>query len=72
VNAGVYTGMVTLVLQANNTWVGNGSGQSIGTNSSWFTFGYSPNLSAALDRVRITTINGTDAFDAGSINILYE
>jgi hypothetical protein len=25
-----------------------------------------------LDRVRITTVNGTDAFDAGSINILYE
>jgi hypothetical protein len=29
-------------------------------------------LSATLDRVRITTVNGTDAFDAGSINILYE
>lgn len=29
-------------------------------------------LSGALDRVRITTINGTDVFDAGSINILYE
>lgn len=29
-------------------------------------------LSAELDRVRITTVNGTDAFDAGSINIQYE
>jgi len=29
-------------------------------------------LSGALDRVRITTTNGTDTFDAGSINILYE
>lgn len=29
-------------------------------------------LSATLDRVRVTTANGTDAFDAGSINILYE
>jgi hypothetical protein len=29
-------------------------------------------LSGTLDRVRITTINGTDTFDAGSINILYE
>jgi hypothetical protein len=29
-------------------------------------------LSGALDRVRITTVNGTDTFDAGSINILYE
>ena len=29
-------------------------------------------LSGALDRVRVTTVNGTDTFDAGSINILYE
>lgn len=30
-------------------------------------------LSAApLDRVRITTANGTDTFDAGTVNILYE
>jgi hypothetical protein len=28
--------------------------------------------SGTLDRVRITTVNGTDAFDGGSINILYE
>jgi len=29
-------------------------------------------LSGTLDCVRITTVNGTDTFDAGSINILYE
>ncbi len=29
-------------------------------------------LSGILDRIRITTVNGTDTFDAGSINILYE
>ncbi len=29
-------------------------------------------LSGTLDRVRITTVNGTDVFDAGTINILYE
>jgi hypothetical protein len=32
----------------------------------------SKTLSATLDRLRITTVNGTDTFDAGSINILYE
>lgn len=32
----------------------------------------SKTLSGTLDRVRITTTNGTDTFDAGSINILYE
>jgi hypothetical protein len=29
-------------------------------------------LSAALTGIRITTVNGTDTFDAGNINILYE
>ena len=29
-------------------------------------------LSGTLDRVRVTTVSGTDTFDAGSINILYE
>lgn len=29
-------------------------------------------ISGALDRIRITTVNGTDTFDAGTINILYE
>ena len=29
-------------------------------------------LSGTLDRVRITTVTGTNTFDAGSINILYE
>lgn len=34
--------------------------------------GIAPTLSGALDRIRLTTVNGTDAFNAGSINILYE
>lgn len=34
--------------------------------------GGSKTLSGTLDRIRITTVNGTDTFDAGSINILYE
>jgi hypothetical protein len=29
-------------------------------------------LTGVLDRIRITTVNGTDTFDAGSINIMYE
>jgi hypothetical protein len=29
-------------------------------------------LSATLDRVRLTTVNGTDTFDAGTVNIIYE
>jgi len=29
-------------------------------------------LGGTLDRVRLTTVNGTDTFDAGSVNIFYE
>jgi hypothetical protein len=29
-------------------------------------------LSGALDRIRLTTVNGTDTFDDGTVNILYE
>ena len=36
------------------------------------TGGGGKTLSGTLDRVRITTVNGTDTFDAGSINIMYE
>jgi hypothetical protein len=36
-----------------------------------FIYG-SATLSGTLDRLRLTTVNGTDTFDAGSINILYE
>ncbi len=32
----------------------------------------SKSLSAALDRITLTTANGTDAFDAGAINVIYE
>ena len=43
------------------------------TNRTVFNVGGgSVTLSGALDRVRITTVNGTDTFDAGTINIMYE
>jgi hypothetical protein len=43
------------------------------SNSTYTLLGSgSISLSGTLDRVRITTSNGTDTFDAGSINIMYE
>lgn len=33
---------------------------------------FNKTLSGSLDRLRLTTVNGTDTFDAGSVNILYE
>ena len=34
--------------------------------------GGSKTLSGNLDRVRLTTVNGTDTFDAGTINVMWE
>jgi hypothetical protein len=54
-----------------NTWVGNGNAAYNGVAAIGQIAG-SIALSGTLDRVRLTTINGTDTFDAGSVNILYE
>ena len=53
-----------------NTWVADGGLALQGLGKHIFSGGIA--LSGTLDRVRITTVNGTDTFDAGSINILYE
>ena len=54
-----------------NTWVCSGVlGRSDGGATS--VTGGTKTLSDTLTQVRITTVNGTDTFDAGTINILYE
>ena len=54
-----------------NTWVATSNmGRSDAT--SVFTAGGGIALAGTLTQVRVTTTNGTDTFDAGSINILYE
>jgi hypothetical protein len=55
-----------------NLWVSNHSHGFTNVAAASCGGGVYPTLSGALDRVRITTVNGTDTFDAGSINILYE
>jgi hypothetical protein len=66
-------GSITLTLEdaAQFTWVASGMIALSDTARTIHVAG-SKSLSAALDRVRITTVNGTDTFDAGAINILYE
>jgi hypothetical protein len=63
-------GAFVLTLITGNTWVSNAV-ISNGANSVGSQAG-SIALAGTLDRVRITTVNGTDTFDAGSINIFYE
>ena len=63
--------LITLINISGTTWISSHAGKSATTEAQWGG-GSSPALSGALDRVRVTTINGTDTFDAGSINIIYE
>jgi len=64
-------GQAVLTNITGNTWV-------MAFNGTRQTDGYgligssSIALGGTLDRVRITTVNGTDTFDAGTINILFE
>jgi hypothetical protein len=63
-------GIATILNFNGNTWVfasnvqRQTSATSVGNGSK--------TLSATLDRIRLTTVNGTDTFDAGSVNIMYE
>jgi hypothetical protein len=68
--ATLMSGSVTICLLGSNTWVE--SGNIISANNVVFVGGGYIALGGTLDRIRITTVGGTDTFDAGSINILYE
>ena len=68
----VYNGIVTIANFGSNTYVSSGNIAPVTNTGSSFVSGGSITLSGALDRVVITTVSGTDTFDAGSINILYE
>ena len=67
----IFNGSAVITNMGSNVWSMFGV---VGySNSAGVTmFGGSVSLGGVLDRVRITTVNGTDTFDAGSINILYE
>jgi hypothetical protein len=64
-------GSVTLTLINSNTWVFAGTTARTDTSGSYF-YGGVKALSGVLDRVQVMTVNGTDTFDAGTINIIYE
>jgi hypothetical protein len=65
------TGSLQLILQTSNTWILSGTLTQVSFNQVSFSSGRIA-LGGALDRIRITTVNGTDTFDNGTINIIYE
>ena len=65
-------GHAVLTNISGNIWVFSTSSGATTSNSGNVGGGSNTTLSGVLDRIRITMVNGTDTFDAGSINILYE
>jgi len=68
----VMSGATIISSLSGNTWTANGFYADSTTAIGMPVAGAVP-LAGTLDRVRITTVSpGTDTFDAGTINILYE
>lgn len=68
----VKNGIFTIALMGSNLYV---SSHVVGGDSTRDTCGWgggAVTLGGTLDRVRITTVNGTDTFDAGTVNIFWE
>ena len=68
--AEIQSGILIITSLGSNLWVCSGSFKFSTTYAGFC--GGDVTLSGTLDRVRLTTGNGTDTFDAGSVNIMYE
>ena len=66
------SGIMTIANVSSNFWVASGTLCNIGGTESVQMVAGAKELPATLDRVRIRSGNGTDTFDGGSVNIMYE
>jgi hypothetical protein len=66
----VRNGAITITNITGNTWVSTAA--NFNNTATGGGGAGSVALAGTLNLVRITTVNGTDTFDAGTINILYE
>jgi hypothetical protein len=64
-------GAMTITSMGSNIFSQTGTFYRNNTNGMAYCAG-TKTLSDVLTQIRITTVNGTDTFDAGSVNILYE
>jgi hypothetical protein len=73
-NTNIMSGILTLVNMTSNTWLclGNISFTDGTFGAEVVSVAGKKTLSGTLDRIRLTTVNGTDVFDAGEFNILVE
>lgn len=70
--AAAYSRSGTIIISKINNVLWSSFGTMQQTTARAILSGGSKSLSSNLDRVRITTVNGTDTFDSGAINILFE
>ena len=66
--ASIVNAIITLTHLGSGIWVIGGGG----VDGGFVSLNGTKTLAGALYRLRLTTANGTDTFDAGSVNILYE
>lgn len=69
--AGVSHGIMTIANITDDTWVFVSEFADT-TSPAFARAGGSIALGGTLDRIRFTTVNGSDTFDAGNVNIMYE
>jgi uncharacterized protein YbcC (UPF0753/DUF2309 family) len=69
--ASLMSGAITITNVTGNIWVSTHALVGSTTTNGYYGAG-NKTLSDIITQVRITTVNGTDTFDAGTINILYE
>ncbi len=67
----VMSGALVLTKMAGDTWIATGMFGDSSEVATRITAG-SKTLAGALTQVRVTSVTGTAAFDAGSINVSYE
>jgi hypothetical protein len=65
-----FGGFFTLCNLTGNTWVLSGTARQFSSRVTMS--GGSKTLAGVLTQLRLTTVNGTDTFDAGLVNIMYE
>jgi hypothetical protein len=66
----IVNGTMIIAYTGSNAWVNN---HTMSNNTNIMTVGGGTiALGGTLDRVRITTVSGTDPFDAGTLNISYQ
>jgi hypothetical protein len=63
--------VLNLLNASTNTWIAGGTAARSDAVEAGFTGG-AVSLDGALDRIRFTTVGGTDLFDAGVTNIMWE